>query len=360
MGARGVAVGDRVIGAREADAQVRARGARRRRRERRGRVPSAAVAAPRRAAGDAAHAAHDAALEGEGAAAAEGHEQAAVLDEALELREARPADAAGDVVRLGRACRGSGSAAVFLKGIGPHGFGQPVDLLGQLQVDVAVEQHVHAARAAGPRGCPRRARRCRERGAGRASSGSSRSSRCRPTAPRPRGAERGASRLATSGARPARSRSRGRARPRRPRTASAEPVLRRRGSTSRPDSRRRADAEGLLGDLGTRNAREPVARLEQRLLPGVLQQEHRPRAGDRARRARRFASSGDRARGLHRGIGDGTGPRGGSAREAPTRCRRRARRRPSGTAAAVAGRRRSCDRAGRAAPRRCRRGSRLP
>ena len=241
-----------------------------------------AFAAARRCAARlriAPHAAHDPAFEGEHGAAAERDEQAAVLDEALELGEALPADAARDVVRLcGRAV--ARRLRRLLEGHRAPGLRQAVDLLGQLEVDVAVEEHVdtlaQVARAdvlvahvgvgnaalvervahpadgvgVGPRHPARRAAAparhvARRRGARR------RSTKSRPDPwPRP-------SRHAPR-ARPARA-----------------------GSTSLPETRRSPTRNGRSA-ISTLKLGEPVARREQPFLARVLEQEDRAGAVHRA------------------------------------------------------------------------------
>jgi hypothetical protein len=80
---------------------------------------------------------------------AEGREDAAGFDEALELAEAGPADAAGDVVRGG----GDAVAGIFRRGGEGHRTGDrldAVDLGREIEIDVAVDDHVDpVAEAAG-------------------------------------------------------------------------------------------------------------------------------------------------------------------------------------------------------------------
>ena len=101
---RRVAVGQRMIGLIEGHAHMRARGARGCLLCRCRRIGSAALGAARYAARRPANAAHHTAFQRKHGAAAQRYEQPAVLDEALQLCEAIPSDAAGDVIRLrGRA-----------------------------------------------------------------------------------------------------------------------------------------------------------------------------------------------------------------------------------------------------------------
>ena len=66
------------------------------------------------------------------------------FDKALNLRQSFVTNAASDVVRFCGQYQNWASAGVFLKGMGDHGFRQPFDLLGQFQIDMAIEQHINA------------------------------------------------------------------------------------------------------------------------------------------------------------------------------------------------------------------------
>src|SRR5256884_8201760 len=74
-------------------------------------------------------------------AVAERDQQTPGIDEALQLGDAAPADAAGDVVGFGRSAetrRGAG----LLEGHGAPGPRDALNLLGELEIDVPVEQNV--------------------------------------------------------------------------------------------------------------------------------------------------------------------------------------------------------------------------
>ena len=141
VGVRRVTVGDGVIRAHEGDAHVRAGSARDGILRRSSGSRASARGAARDAAGDGTHATHEAAIESEHRAAAQGYEQAAAVHEALNFREAGVADAAGNVVGLGGRAE-AGSLRRFLEGHGAPAFGQAFNLFGEFEIDVAIEKHV--------------------------------------------------------------------------------------------------------------------------------------------------------------------------------------------------------------------------
>ena len=130
-----------MIGLRERNAYVRTGCARERLGRRLRRVGAAAGHAARHAARIATNAAHDAAFERKHRAAAERHQHAAALDELLDLGESFPADAAGDVVGRRRRAVTRRLLRLLERHRAPR-FRKALDLLGQLEVDVTVEQHV--------------------------------------------------------------------------------------------------------------------------------------------------------------------------------------------------------------------------
>ena len=119
--------------------RTRCPGGSRLRGRRRGRPAS--LSAARHAAGLAPHAAHHAALERQHGAAAERDQQTPRIDEALQLGESAPADTPGDVCGLRRRAETRSRAALLERHRAPR-LGDPLNLLGELQIDVAVKQNV--------------------------------------------------------------------------------------------------------------------------------------------------------------------------------------------------------------------------
>src|SRR5438477_155438 len=84
---------------------------------------------------------HHAALERQHGAAAERDQQTPRIDEALQLGESAPADAPRDVVGLGRRAETRSAARLLERHRTPRP-GDALNLLGELQIDVAVQQNV--------------------------------------------------------------------------------------------------------------------------------------------------------------------------------------------------------------------------
>src|SRR5712664_71658 len=101
----------------------------------------ASLSAARHAAGLAPDAAHHAALERQHGAAAERDQQTSRIDEALQLGKSAPADTPGDVLGLRRRAETRSRAGLLERHRAPR-LGDPLNLLGKLQIDVAVEQNV--------------------------------------------------------------------------------------------------------------------------------------------------------------------------------------------------------------------------
>src|SRR6267143_4341941 len=97
--------------------------------------------AARHAAGLAPDAAHHADLERQPGAAAERNQQTSRIDESLQLDQSAPADTPGDIVGLRRRAE-TRSRAALLERHRPPRPGDSLYLLGELQIDVAVQQDV--------------------------------------------------------------------------------------------------------------------------------------------------------------------------------------------------------------------------
>ena len=90
-----------------------------------GRVGTAALGAARHPAGRAANSAHHPAFQRQHGAAAQRYQQPAIFDEALQLSETIPSDAAGNVIRFCGRAEAWRLRRSFLKGIGPQALGNP-------------------------------------------------------------------------------------------------------------------------------------------------------------------------------------------------------------------------------------------
>jgi hypothetical protein len=99
------------------------------------------LGAARNAAGIATDSADEAAFEGEHRATAEGDQEATAFYELLNLREALVPDAAGDVVGFGGETV-VGSFGGFLEGHRAPSFRKTLNLFGEFEIDVAVEEDV--------------------------------------------------------------------------------------------------------------------------------------------------------------------------------------------------------------------------
>src|ERR1700680_3970919 len=102
---------------------------------------TASLRAARHAAGLAPNAAHHTALERQHGAAAERDQQTSRIDESLQLGKSAPADTPGDVVGLRRRPETRSRAGLLERHRAPR-LGDPLNLLGKLQIDVAVKQNV--------------------------------------------------------------------------------------------------------------------------------------------------------------------------------------------------------------------------
>src|SRR5690242_3334567 len=119
-----------MIGTVEGDADVGAGSARGGVLRGRGGGRSPSLGAARNAPSGPADTTNDASFERQYGTAAQRDEQAAVVDEALDLREALPADAAGDVIGLGGSAE-AGSFGSLFERHGAPSLGETLDLFGQ-------------------------------------------------------------------------------------------------------------------------------------------------------------------------------------------------------------------------------------
>src|SRR5450631_2145583 len=136
-----IAISNRVIRSRKSDAHMSSGCARSCALCRGCRRAAAALGAAGRPTGLTPNPADDAAFDRQRRASAQGHEEATVFDEMLNLCKALPTDAAGNVVGFG-GCAVAGGLRRFLKRHRTPGFGNAVNLLRELKIDVSVKEHI--------------------------------------------------------------------------------------------------------------------------------------------------------------------------------------------------------------------------